>query len=121
PLAKKWLAEIESPIQVTKEGTHKLEVLLLSWEEGEKLGAVIQYDLVDMKTQNLLWELGRTFILKGDEADQGLIAHLNELISPRKKEATNMAAKNSTDTNSQGSTSKDQGASSSSDPTPPAE
>lgn len=61
--AKDWLKRIRVPIKTKVDGTHKLEVLLLVWEENGKRGAVVQYDIVDLKTQNLVWELGRTFIL----------------------------------------------------------
>lgn len=61
--AKKWLKEIQIPIATQVNGDHKLEVLLLSWEDEGKIGAVIQYNLVDKKSGNMVWELGRTFIL----------------------------------------------------------
>ena len=62
--AKDWARKIEVPIKTNPQGTHKLEVLLLTWEENGKRGAVIQYDAVDLKSQNMVWELGRTFILQ---------------------------------------------------------
>lgn len=68
PLAKTWKNEIEVPIAVNpKEGLYRLEVLLLSWTEGRQKGAIIQYDLMDMKTDNLLWELGRSFTLNDEK------------------------------------------------------
>lgn len=61
--AKAWLKRIQPPLKTRPDGTHKMEVLLLSWEEDGKTGAVVQYNMVDIKTQNMVWELGRTFIL----------------------------------------------------------
>jgi hypothetical protein len=64
--AKAWLKRLNVPIKTTKDGTHSLEILLLVFDEDGKKGAAIQYDMVDIKTKNLVWELGRTFILSGE-------------------------------------------------------
>ena len=62
--AKVWMKSIHPPIKKNPNGQFKMEILVLTWEEAGKVGSVIQYDLVDLKTQNLVWELGRTLILK---------------------------------------------------------
>ena len=64
--AKAWLKRLHPNIKTQKDGTHTLEVLLLVWEEDGKKGAVIQYNLTDLKSKNMVWELGRTFILTGN-------------------------------------------------------
>lgn len=65
--AQDWLKKIQVPIPVQKDGNYLLEILVLSWNEGEVLGAIIQYNLVELPSQNMLWELGRTFLLRGDQ------------------------------------------------------
>jgi hypothetical protein len=61
---REWLKTLQFPFQVKKDGTHTLEILLVDWTEGTKEGVLVQYNLVDHKTGNMIWELGRTFILK---------------------------------------------------------
>lgn len=64
--AKTWMKEIHVPLRVKTTGKHKMEVLLLSFEEENVLGAIIQYNLVELESENMIWELGRTFVLEGD-------------------------------------------------------
>ena len=62
--SKKWANEIKTPpIKTTANGSHTLEVLLLDWEADGQTGFIIQYDLIEIKSKNLIWELGRTFVL----------------------------------------------------------
>lgn len=64
PQTKNWLKRIHVPIRPKKaDGQHKLEVLVVAWEEEGVQGALVQYNLVDRKTQNMIFELGRTLIL----------------------------------------------------------
>lgn len=63
--AREWARSLEVPIEVHSDGSHRLEVLLLSWSQDESDGAIVQYNLVDLKTNNMVWELGRTYYLKG--------------------------------------------------------
>lgn len=66
--AQKWIDEKLRPPQKTRvNGTHRLEILLLSFEDKGKIGAIVQYNLVDIKTQNMEWELGRTFYLNSNK------------------------------------------------------
>ena len=70
PGAKNWIIEgLRAPHPVKKDGTHRLEVLLLSFEDEGRDGAIIQYNLVNLKNQNMEWELGRTFFLSGGESE----------------------------------------------------
>lgn len=64
PTTKKWLKEIGSPVRINPKGDHRLEVLVLNWTDEGREGAVVQYNLVNLKTGNMIWELGRTFTLK---------------------------------------------------------
>jgi len=63
PETKEWLARIKVPLTTKKDGKHKLEVLVVAWEENGIRGALVQYDLVELKSKNNIWELGRTLIL----------------------------------------------------------
>jgi hypothetical protein len=60
---REWLNLITVPLHSKKDGHFRLEVLLVAWEEDGKRGVLVQYDLVDLKTKNNIWELGRTLIL----------------------------------------------------------
>lgn len=41
-------------------GSFKLEVFLYPWTDGGDSGFIVQYHLIDMVTNNTIWELGRT-------------------------------------------------------------
>ena len=62
--AKVWTQELRLPFQLKKDGTHHLEVLIVDWKEGHKEGVIVQYNLNEKASGNMVWELGRTFILK---------------------------------------------------------
>jgi hypothetical protein len=62
--AKEWAKNLKIPIALNSQGQYRLEILLLSFEEEGTIGAIMQYDLVDLKSDNLVWEVGRTFILE---------------------------------------------------------
>lgn len=64
PETKRLLKRIQVPISSKNpEGKHRIEVLLVLWEEGGKLGVTIQYNLSQIETRNQVLELGRTLIL----------------------------------------------------------
>ena len=70
PTAKNWIIEgLRAPNPVSEGGTHRLEVLLLSFEDEGRIGAIIQYNLVHIKSNNMEWELGRTFFLSGGQSE----------------------------------------------------
>ncbi len=58
--AKNLLKDIQVPISTKPNGAYTLEVSVDDWEENGKKGVMIQYQLFDNKSQNLVWELGRT-------------------------------------------------------------
>ena len=58
-----WISQVSPPIQATKDGRYRLNVFVIHWLEGYRYGVVIQYDLIDLKTQNTVSELGRTLKL----------------------------------------------------------
>ncbi len=62
--AKEWVKDLEVPIPVKSQGQHKLEILVISWDEGSNFGAIIMHHLLDANTNNTIWELSRTYTLK---------------------------------------------------------
>jgi hypothetical protein len=80
PETKEWLQRIHVPLAPKKGGHFKLEILVVAWEEEGKHGALVQYDLVDPKTQNNFWERGRTFILSKPRNKDSLKAFLEEFV-----------------------------------------
>ncbi len=64
PETKSWLRRIKVPLSEKREnGGHKLEVLVVAWEENGKRGVLLQYNLIKIKTGNTVWEAGRTLLL----------------------------------------------------------
>lgn len=61
--AQMWLRNLKSPFVLNPKGDQVLEVLILSWNDEGLWGAIFQYNLVDEKSGNTTWELGRTFTL----------------------------------------------------------
>lgn len=51
-------------IRTKKGGDHYLLVTLVDFSDKEKYGVIAQYELFESKTDNKIWELGRTFILE---------------------------------------------------------
>jgi hypothetical protein len=58
-----WLRELHPPIKKDPKGRFRLDVFLVFWIEGIRYGTVVQYHLVDLQTENTVWEDGRTFRL----------------------------------------------------------
>ena len=79
PETREWLGRIQVPLKPKKVGGYKLEVLVVVWEEEGKRGTLVQYNLVDLKTQNNIFELGRTFILSKPRNKNPFKAFLEEL------------------------------------------
>jgi hypothetical protein len=68
PESKSWLREIHIPLGPKNlKGQHKLEVLVVPWEEEGKTGVMLQYNLVDLKSKNMIFELGRTMVFEAPE------------------------------------------------------
>lgn len=78
PESKDWLKHIQIPIKTHKEGHFKMEVLVVAWEEDGKRGTLVQYNVVDLKSGNNVWELGRTFILSQPKVAMTLRSLLDE-------------------------------------------
>ncbi len=64
PETKSWLRKIHVPVKANRPGgKYKLEVLVVIWEADGKRGALVQYNLVDLKSKNMIAELARTLML----------------------------------------------------------
>lgn len=63
-----WLKKLKVPVSVRTDGEFKLQVLLVPWEEDGKEGVTVQYDLVNLKSSNTVWETNRTFILSDENS-----------------------------------------------------
>ena len=80
PESKKWLRQIKIPVgQKKANGEHKLEVLIVPWVEEGKTGVMIQYNLVHLKSQNMIFELGRTLILNEPRPKNSLKGVLQDI------------------------------------------
>lgn len=64
PETKSWLKRIKIPLKSKDKGEFRLEVLVVAWEEEGIIGALVQYNLIDLKSKNMIWELGRTLTLR---------------------------------------------------------
>jgi len=62
--AKSWLSQLEIPVKKNKDGVYQLEILILEFEDQQADHAVIQLNLVNLETKNMVWELGRTYRLE---------------------------------------------------------
>jgi len=62
--AKKWLPDLTMPWKKLEKGKYKLEVLLLEFNDNNQDHAVIQMNLVELESKNMVWELGRTYKLE---------------------------------------------------------
>lgn len=80
PETRNWLKRIKIPVTVKNDvGTYKLEVLVVVWEEEGKRGTMVQYNLVELKSGNTIWELGRTLILSRPDALTSLKALVKQI------------------------------------------
>lgn len=60
---QEWLPQIKAPIQTNPNGRYRLEIFLIHWIEKYKYGVVVEYNLIDLTSNNKVWEFGRTYPL----------------------------------------------------------
>lgn len=58
-----WLGPEAFQVQKKNQGGFALEVFVSEWIDGYRYGALVKYDLVNIKTKNTIWELNRTYKL----------------------------------------------------------
>ena len=64
PDTKGFLRRVQVPLKVKNpNGQYKLEALVVLWTEDNQNGVMIQYNITDLKTNNMVYELGRTLVL----------------------------------------------------------
>lgn len=61
--AQDWISEKVLNISKNEKGKFKLQVFVSLWIEGSRYGTLVQYDLVDLKTKNTVWETNRNYKL----------------------------------------------------------
>ncbi len=79
---REWSKILTAPGRINPKGSYRLEVLLVDWndaEDGE--GALIQHNLVDIQSQNMIWELNRNYVIA--EATKKTVAEANEGLHPK--------------------------------------
>ncbi len=80
PETRDWLKRIQIPLNTKKAGHYKMEVLVVVWEEEGKRGTLVQYNLIELKSKNNIWELGRTLILSRPRTARSLKSIVDELL-----------------------------------------
>lgn len=60
---KELLSKIHPPLGTHVGGAYRMEVTIDDWKDGDDYGLMIQYQLFDIASDNLIWELGRTLIV----------------------------------------------------------
>lgn len=67
---KELLSKIRPPLGTHKDGKYKLEVTVDDWKDGSDYGVMIQYQMFDIASQNMIWELGRTLIIENSKVQK---------------------------------------------------
>lgn len=60
---KPWIDDLKVALPTAPSGTYSLQVFIFFYIDGKKYGANVQYDLVNIKTNNTDWELTRSYPL----------------------------------------------------------
>ena len=65
PAVNGWLNEKSFPFVLKSEGKNRMTALVDLWQSPEtgQTGVLVQMQVFDIGSQNLLWELGRTYIV----------------------------------------------------------
>lgn len=91
---KELLTKIRPPLGTHDTGKYRMEVTVDDWLDTENgksdYGLMIQYQIFDVASQNLIWELGRTLILANSEIKERAIKEKSEVkeISNEKRAQT---------------------------------
>ena len=60
----KWLIQAaKSPLHTVADGKYRLDFFADHYVDGKDFGVVLQYQLVDLTSNDMIWELGRTLKL----------------------------------------------------------
>ncbi len=61
--AQEWVEKIRAPIEIQKNGDILADVFLIHQIDGHRYGVVVQYEFIDIKTNNKVGEFARTLWL----------------------------------------------------------
>lgn len=59
-----WIEKKKPEIAIDPDGEFKLEVLIDVWDDEEGKAALVEYHLININTEDKVWELGRTFEIR---------------------------------------------------------
>lgn len=72
--SKELLTKIRPPMGTRPEGKYRMEVSIDDWLDNENgksdYGLMIQYQIFDIASQNLIWELGRTLTMTNSKIEK---------------------------------------------------
>lgn len=63
PNLKPWLDKYSPDFPTKPTGKFKLQIFLDDFKEGNQTGIMMQYHLIDLVSQDTVWEIGRTLLL----------------------------------------------------------
>jgi hypothetical protein len=63
-MSAQWISGTRIPISLNHEGKYRLSVEVDHWVEKQKAAAIINYQLIDIKSGNTVWEFGRTYPIR---------------------------------------------------------
>jgi len=63
PALKPWLDKYSPDFPVKPTGKYKLQIFLDDIQDNGSTAVMIQYHLIDLISQDTIWELGRTLVL----------------------------------------------------------
>ncbi|MCB0413640.1 MAG: hypothetical protein KDD50_04870 [Bdellovibrionales bacterium] len=66
---EKWKPHLSPPIPVIKNGKYRIEVLIVPWKIKDVSAVLIQYDIIENKSNNLQWELSTNIYIRGSESE----------------------------------------------------
>ncbi|CAN5403917.1 hypothetical protein BH10BDE1_BH10BDE1_30410 [soil metagenome] len=61
--AQEWVEKIHAPIEPSKNGDILADIFLIHQIDGYRYGVIVQYEFIDMKTNNKVGEFARTLWL----------------------------------------------------------
>jgi hypothetical protein len=64
----KWIEHKKPEFNIDPEGQFRLEVLIDHFDDEEGKAALVEYHLIDLKSGDKVWELGRTVKIRSDSS-----------------------------------------------------
>ncbi len=57
--AQNWVVGFDPGIKKKQDGFYRLEIFIAHWIENDRYGALVQFNLVDLRTNDTTWEVSR--------------------------------------------------------------